>query len=303
MKTKILPIRWKMPMMALIAGTLFSCEPMDDSTWIYNETFLVNWKEAVPETGERPIGQEVIVAHLYGGEKYHQYFYLTPDGKKETNVECGKYKAIAIQGNEFVQDMDGFGTASIILPTNNDNELRETEIENNPTEMMYFGRIDKMEVYEEYKQTHTFHMRKALKKLTFMVSVLDNEELKDNCDIDISGLATRMSLANGAVDQETEAILKFSIPKKGRPLTEGEKKIQTKYKGSCYILGTSGKNVVRVTYTDSKGEKQTVEHDVTHKLKEWTTDEVGVVIRIDAETGMTNEWDWVDNYTEIDFDF
>lgn len=302
MRINILPIKWKMPVMAFCAGTLFSCEPMDESSWIYNETFLVNWGE-VTGTGERPIGQEVLVAHLYGGEKKYRYYYLAPDGEKETNIETGTYKAIAIQGNEFVRDMDRFGSASIILPTDNDNGLRETEIEDNPAEMMYFGRIDEMAVDGERKRTHTFHMRKALKKLTFMVSVLDNEELKDNCDIDISGLATRMSLADGAIDKETEAVLKFSIPKKGRPLTEGGRKIQTRFKGSCHILGTSGKNVVRVTYTDSKGEKQTVEYDVTHKLKEWTTDEVGVVIRIDAETGMINEWDWVDNYTEIDFDF
>ena len=71
--------------------------------------------------------------------------------------------------------------------------------------MLYKGYMSNIAVNE--KETRKIIMKRLLKKITYVVKILDYKELTGQVHVSISGMATKMLLFKGSGDLPVEGVL------------------------------------------------------------------------------------------------
>lgn len=266
----------------LAAAAVTGCKPLEDDSWVNNSHVYLDWKYANDETGLRPVELDSLSVFYYSQTDNLPDFKFPMDqniGEFEVKTNC--YDVVVTHASPFYSRNERFKSTTIKLPTRI-NHKAERVVSQNPDEMMYIGIIPAVMVDWDVRRNIYVSMARALKKINFVVTITDVEELLQPCTVDMSGMATEKKIWNGECDKDTEAIQIFTLNKHGRFLNT--EKYMTAYKGSVYCLGAVGRNILYLTYYDAGGYERVGKYDLTPYLTNWNTEEVTLRINIDATT-------------------
>lgn len=272
-------IKWLLPL-ALFMG---ACDPIDDKSWFNNEQVSLDWTIANPATGYRPTEVTTFDVSYYPQDMAtdkQRLDYACDQDLISFPIGTGQYDLLAISNADCVIKEKYFRSARIEFKTELDS-MQNRKIVSGGDEMLYKGYLSNISVDEKQMHNRKVVLKRLLKKITFVVNIFDYKELTENVDVSISGVASKMLLHNGEVDADSQAILSTSIAKFGKE-AESELGVHTTYKGTAYVLGVAGNNVVDISYTDSRGDSQQAQVDVSSYLKSWDTEEAVIYININS---------------------
>lgn len=288
---------------AWVAATIFSaCEPLEDTSWVNNSHIFLDWKNANPETGMRPVELDSLQVFYYSqSDNLPDFNYSMDNNIGEFEVRTNCYDVVVTHPSPYYHRSEKFRSMTVKLPTRI-NHKAETIISENPTEMIYAGIMPGVMVDWDVRRNIYVNMTRLLKKINFLVTITDTDELLLPVTVDLSGLASQKKVWDGVCDKETEAIQIFDLIKHGRFLNT--EKYLTAYKGYALCLGAVGRNILYLTYYDAAGRKKVGKYDLTSYLTNWNTEEVTIRINIDAtDNNVTLEgWEFGDT-TEHIFEF
>lgn len=266
----------------LAAAAMAACEPLEDTSWVNNSHVYLDWKYANSETELRPVELDSLNVFYYSQSDNLPDFKFPMDkniGEFEVRTNC--YDVVVTHASPFYCRNERFKSTTVKLPTRI-NHKSEVIVSQNPESMMYMGVMPGVMVNWDVRRNIYVTMARILKKINFVVTITDVDELLQPCTGDMSGMATEKKIWNGECNPESEAIQAFTLAKHGRFLNTD--KFLTAYKGSVYCLGTVGRNVLYLTYYDAAGRERSGRYDLTPYLTNWNTDEVTLRINIDATT-------------------
>lgn len=264
------------------SAVMTACEPLDDTSWVNNSHVYLDWKNANQETGMRPVELDSLQVFYYSqSDNLPDFCYPMNKNMGEFEVRTNCYDVLVTHPSPYYFRNERFRSMTLKLPTRI-NYKAENVITENPTEMIYAGVMSNVMVDWDVRRNIYISMARMLKKVNFMVTVIDQEELLHPVTIDLSGMASQKKVWDGTCDIETEAIQIFDLAKNGRYLNT--ERYSTIYKGHVFCLGTVGRNVLYLTYYNAAGEKKLLKYDLTSYLTNWTTEEVTIRITIDATT-------------------
>ena len=288
-----------MPIKALLLFTLLAaraCDPIEDKSWYDNEQISLVWTTANPETGYRPSDVSMFYVCYYPQDMSADQVrkdYVCNQDLVSFPVETGRYDLLAITSSDCVVQDKYYRSARIEFETEIDS-LQNRVIVSGGDEMLYKGYMSNIAVNEKQKQTRKIIMKRLLKKITYIVRIFDYKELTGKVHVSISGMATKMLLFNEKLDADSQAIMATDIDKLGKG-AETELGVHTTYKGSVYVLGVAGNNVLDISYVDSRGQQKKMQIDATSYLKSWDTDEAVISISVNStqQTTVIDRWDSV----------
>lgn len=266
--------------MAMTIGLLcWQCESFDEKNWEHNSLVYLEWESANPETEQRPVGITNIDAYFFPQddisplikEKMHR-------SVAEFDVPTGNYDVLVVQGDIAVERTERFKTTTFVLPTYF-NEEGERVITSNPDSMCYAGKVLNETINFDKKNTIVVPMERIFRKLNFEAEILDVAEIKNTCNVNLSGLAYQKKIWNNAFEESGSAVQIFDLYREGRFLNE--KYFLNEFKGSVYSLGTDGLNILYFTFYDSKGNEHLIKCDITSYMQGWSGYEITVKIKID----------------------
>lgn len=285
-----------------VCGLITACEPLEDSSWVNNSHVFIDWKNANPETGMRPIELDSLEVFYYSqSDNLPDFRYPMDKNVGEFEVRTNCYDVVVTHPSPYYHRDEKFRSMTIKLPTRV-NHKAETIISESPSEMIYAGIMAGVMVDWDVRRNIYINMTRLLKKINFVVTITDVDELLMPVTVDLSGLASQKKIWDGVCDKETEAIQVFDLNKHGRYLNT--EKYITAYKGYTLCLGAVGRNILYLTYYDAAGKKKVGKYDLTSYFTNWSTEEVTVRINIDAtDDSVTLEgWEMGDT-TDYIFNF
>lgn len=284
------------------ASILASCEPLEEDSWTKNSVINTQWTAAEPETGRIPVGLQDCWLYMYPQEgNIPFYSYRIDEEREEVDIPGGRYDALVLHDLKYLEGIgQRFETARIKIPTTY-NDKGEREISDNPQGMIYTARVQNISIEEDERREQYIPMERVLKKINFIANIRDSGELKNECIIDISGLAVEMRLHDFSITQSEEAVLAFPIRKQGRT-TACEDGYQTVYAGYANFLGVTGTNILYFTFTDSQGVERRLDIDISARLHYWNTEEVTVHIFVDAVAGTIRLDKWSNESSDVTID-
>ena len=295
--------KFRLWLTAWAVTTVFSaCEPLEDSSWVNNSHIFLDWKNANPETGMRPVELDSLQVFYYSqSDNLPDFNYPMDNNIGEFEIRTNCYDVVVTHPSPYYHRNEKFRSMTVKLPTRI-NHKAENIISENPTEMIYAGIMPGVMVDWDVRRNIYVNMTRLLKKINFLVTITDVDELLLPVTVDLSGLASQKKVWDGVCDKETEAIQIFDLAKHGRFLNT--EKYLTANKGYALCLGAVGRNILYLTYYDAAGRKKVGKYDLTSYLTNWNTEEVTIRINIDAtDNNVTLEgWELGDT-TEHIFEF
>lgn len=294
---------------AVMAAGLFlglgACEPMEDDYWNDNSLIRLDWGEANPETGRRPVEVDTLNIHWFTqtSDINEPIVHEIKGSSQNFQIPTDIYDIMALQPDKYLTRKEAFKTITYELPTHH-NKMGERVISEVPERMSYVGKITGEKLDAAVPQQTYITMERVLKKLNFVVVVEETAELTRPAVVDMSGMAYRKKLWNMNIAKLDEAVQVFNLPKHGRYLNDD--RCLSAFVGSTYCLGTCGRNVLYLTLVDAENKSVVLKYDVTSYLSDWNTFEETVHIRInlvgDESQFYIDGWD-IGNTTDIIFDY
>lgn len=285
-------MNWKgLGLVALL--TIGACQPIDEHNWYENEVVTLDWTAANPATGYRPSEVDEFTLFYYpqdkSGTKSCQEFLCDKD-VMSLPLETGRYDVLAISKDLSVQKDKYYRSAYVEFETELDS-LQNRVIVSGGESMIYKGTLSDLTVQSDRKQSRRVILHRLLKKMTFIVNIFDYKELTQNVNIELSGIGSHMLLHDESVSADSEAILHTTIHKLGRE-AETDLGVHTTFKGTVYVLGVTGNNIMNLRFVDCRGVAKSMQLDITSYLKTWNTEEAVVYVNINSPQENANLERW-----------
>ena len=212
----------------------------------------------------------------------------------EYDVRTDVYDMLVTHSDHFIKDSERLRTSVIELPVEN-NDAGEPVITDGTADMLYAGYLDSVLV--DYNRRYDYHidMMPMMRKINFKIYITDEFELEGS-EVDLSGIAYRMTVWNRECDQRANGVVRMALTKEGRFLSGQQ--VMTLFTGSFHCLGTVGQNILYFSYTDAEGKVCSGEFDLSPMLKGWQSQSTEVIIRLFNNKGELDMESWEEGDSE-----